>query len=460
VSKSVHLDDIPYCPDSCALFERIRDLPQAAFLDSNFPHATAGRFDILTAQPWTMQVPTLRPGANEAECAAFFDELARFHATHYRGVQPVAPEIPFCGGLLGYLGYELGKGLHNVTGSAIDCIPSVQLNAYDWCVVQDHLLQRATLVSQPRVSGAERRELVSKLRKPSGTRATAFKLTRDFASNFSAAQYREAFDRIQHYIREGDCYQVNLAQRFSASFAGDPWQAYRTLRTVAAAPYSAYLALPRESALLCLSPERFLSLHGHRVETSPIKGTRPRHADPAADDAARRELRASQKDRAENLMIVDLLRNDLGRSCAPGSIHVDRLFDVQSFPTVHHLVSTITGELRTDRSVWDLLRDSFPGGSITGAPKRRAMQIIAELETRERQAYCGSVLYVSADGRMDSNIAIRSLLCERGQIHCWGGGGIVADSRWEQEYQECYDKVGKFLAALEASNTAAAPPAA
>jgi para-aminobenzoate synthetase component 1 len=457
LSKSVHLDDIPYCPDSCKLFERIRDLPQAAFLDSNFPQPTAGRYDILTAQPCTTEVPTLPASATEAQCATYFDELARFHAAHYHGIQPVAPDIPFCGGLLGYLGYELGRGLHNIAGATSDTIPAVQLNAYDWCVIQDHLLQRATLVSQPGLSSTTRRELIARLREPGRSSAREFTLTRRFSSNFSRAQYREAFERIQHYIRAGDCYQVNLAQCFSAEFTGDSWQAYRALRTVAAAPYSAYLSLPDDAALLCLSPERFLSLHGHRVETSPIKGTRRRHADPAADEQARRELRASQKDRAENLMIVDLLRNDLGRSCSPGSIHVDRLFDVQSFPTVHHLVSTITGELRADRSVWDLLRDSFPGGSITGAPKRRAMQIIAELETRERQAYCGSVLYISADGRMDSNIAIRSLLCERGQIHCWGGGGIVADSRWEQEYQECYDKVGRFLAVLEAYNALAAP---
>jgi para-aminobenzoate synthetase component 1 len=218
---------------------------------------------------------------------------------------------------------------------------------------------------------------------------------------------------------------------------------------VAAAPLSAYIKLAQDSAVISLSPERFLSLHGHRVETAPVKGTRPRHQNPEADSAAVRELRASTKDRAENLMIVDLLRNDLGRSCVPGSIIVDRLFEVQSLATVHHLVSTISGELRADRSATELLRDSFPGGSITGAPKRRAMEIIAELEPDPRQVYCGSVLYISADGRMDSNIAIRTLLCDAGEIHCWAGGGIVADSDWEQEYQETWDKVGKFLAALE-----------
>ncbi|MEZ5501956.1 MAG: anthranilate synthase component I family protein [Halioglobus sp.] len=234
-----------------------------------------------------------------------------------------------------------------------------------------------------------------------------------------------------------------------ARYRGDPWAAYRALRPLAAAPFAAYLTLAQDAALLCLSPERFLSLHGHRVETSPIKGTRPRDTDPQADALARADLRASQKDRAENLMIVDLLRNDLGRSCVPGSIHVDRLFEVQSYPTVHHLVSTISGELQAGRNAMDLLRDSFPGGSITGAPKRRAMEIIAELEPDERSVYCGSVVYISADGRMDSNIAIRSLLCHDSTVRCWGGGGIVADSVCEEEYRESCDKVVKFLRALE-----------
>jgi len=452
VSKSVHLEDIPYCPDSCELFDRIRDLPRAAFLDSSFPHATAGRYDILTAGPNDRGVPTVAHGATESQCRAYFADLDKFHREHYGGIQPVSPDIPFCGGLLGYFGYDLGNGLHGIpTARDATALPAAHLSAYDWCIVQDHLLRRATLVSQPTLHGAQRQDLLARLRQKAASPSPAFRLAGRFASNTSASAYREAFERIQAYIQAGDCYQVNLSQCFSAGFSGDPWPCYRALRALAAAPHAAYLAMDQHAALLCLSPERFLSLHGHRVETSPIKGTRPRYSDPQADDVARRELRDSRKDRAENLMIVDLLRNDLGRNCVPGSIHVDRLFEVQSFPTVHHLVSTITGELRADRRVWDLLRDSFPGGSITGAPKRRAMEIIAELEAHQRSVYCGSVLYVSADGRMDSNIAIRSLLCHEGRVRCWGGGGIVADSRWQQEYQESYDKVGRFLAALEQS---------
>jgi para-aminobenzoate synthetase component 1 len=453
VSKSVHLEEIRYFPDSSTLFERIVDLPHAAFLDSSFPLSTTARYDILTAQPWNTDIPKLQPGATQPQCEAFFVDVERFHSEHYSGIQPVSPDIPFCGGILGYLGYELGKGLHNIpTKLNTDLFPAVQLCAYDWCIVQDHLLQRATLVTQPRVGIAERNDILARLRQPATRTVPDFKLTEKFSSNFSATQYRAAFEKIQAYIQAGDCYQVNLTQCFSAGYNGDPWQAYSALRQIAAAPFSAYLALEDNATLMCLSPERFLSLHGHRVETSPIKGTRPRHADKLADEQARDELRNSQKDRAENLMIVDLLRNDLGRSCVPGSIHVDRLFDVQSFSTVHHLVSTITGELKSDYNAWNLLQNSFPGGSITGAPKRRAMEVIAELETRERSVYCGSVLYISADGRMDSNIAIRSLLCNEGNVHCWGGGGIVADSDWQQEYQETYDKVGQFLKTLETIN--------
>jgi len=450
VTRSVHLEEIPYCPDSCALFERIRDLPRAALLDSSHPHAATGRYDILTAQPWTTELPALAPGASERDAAAFFDALGRFHSEHYGGTQPASPDVPFCGGILGYLGYEAGNSLHNISAATEpEALPAVQLCAYDWGIVQDHLLRRAVLATHPRLAAAARGDLLARLRRPANGHSGRFQLRGDFRSSFDAESYRHAFERIQAYIRAGDCYQVNLSRCFSAGYEGDPWQVYRALRRIAAAPFAAYLSLPDGHALLCLSPERFLSLHGHRVETSPIKGTRPRYSDLELDASARRELASSSKDRAENLMIVDLLRNDLGRSCVPGSIHVDRLFEIQSYPTVHHLVSTISGELRGDRDAWGLLRDCFPGGSITGAPKRRAMQIIAELEPHRRMAYCGSVLYVSADGRMDSNIAIRSLLCGRGTIRCWGGGGIVADSTWQQEFQESYDKVGKFLSALQ-----------
>lgn len=448
MTKTVRLDEITYCPDSCELFERIRDLPRAALLDSSHPYSVAGRYDILTAQPWETDQPSLDPGAGEAQCLEFFRRLEQFHAEYFAGVQPV-PDIPFCGGILGYVGYDCGNGLHGVVQEQHPASTPVQLCAYDWCVIQDHLMRRAVLVTQPRVRDGQRRDLLHRFSQAVRPPAVNFRLDGQFVSNFDAEEYQQAFEKIQAYILAGDCYQVNLSQRFSAPFDGDPWHAYRNLREVAAAPFAAYLSLDDDRVLMSLSPERFMSLQGRRVETSPIKGTRPRHSDHRADQRAAEELLGSDKDRAENLMIVDLLRNDLGRSCVPGSIHVDRMFEVLSLPTVHHLVSTISGELQADRGACELLRDSFPGGSITGAPKRRAMEIIAELEPHPRQAYCGSVLYISADGGMDSNIAIRTLLCDHGDMHCWGGGGIVADSQWQQEYQETFDKVGKFLDVLE-----------
>jgi para-aminobenzoate synthetase component 1 len=453
MSKSVHLEEIPYCADGCDLFERVRDLPGAAFLDSSFPHSTRGRFDIIAAQPVQDGFPACPGSGGSAAATAWFDDLAAFHRERYAGIQPVSQDIPFCGGVLGYIGYDFGNRLFDITPPRAGTLPPAHLAAYDWCLVQDHLLRRAALVALPSLGASRREDLLRRLRRAPRGRRDDFRLLEPFAPDMPEAAYRAAFNRVEAYILAGDCYQVNLAQRFTAPCDGDPWFAYRRLRPVAGAPFAAYLALPAGGALLSLSPERFMSLHGQRVETSPIKGTRPRSSDPRADRLAERELRASAKDRAENLMIVDLLRNDLGRSCVPGSIHVDRLFEVQKFATVHHLVSTIRGELSPDRRAWELLRDSFPGGSITGAPKRRAMQIIAELETHGREAYCGSVLYASADGRMDSNIAIRSFACSDGSLRCWAGGGIVADSRWQEEYQECWDKVGPLLTALEDDTT-------
>ncbi|NND67558.1 MAG: anthranilate synthase component I family protein, partial [Halioglobus sp.] len=337
MKKSLHLEDIPYCPDSCELFERIRDLPFPAFLDSAYPHATTGRYDILTAMPAEQSLPSLARSSTEQDARALFGEWEAFHRDYFQDIQGAYPDLPFCGGLLGQLAYGCGMALEGIQPDAGDQ-PLASLRAYDWCVVQDHLLQRAVLVCQPRVHATQRADLLRRLRLPVRGDTRSFALSGKFTAGIDEEGYRRAFDRIQAYIQAGDCYQVNLAQRFSSSYAGDPWHAYRVLRAVAAAPFSAYLEDENDSAVLSLSPERFLSLHGHHVETSPIKGTRPRYADASADRLAAEELRGSAKDRAENLMIVDLLRNDLGRNCKPGSIHVDRLFDVQSFPTVHHLV--------------------------------------------------------------------------------------------------------------------------
>ena len=322
---------------------------------------------------------------------------------------------------------------------------------YDWAVVVDHEARRSWACGVG--SSAPLRPALgsSRLPPPSAGRCgprPPFRVLDGLRSNLSHAQYRAAIARIQHYLREGDCYQVNFAQRFSAPAEGDPWQAYQGLRQINPAPVRAYLDTPG-CQVMCSSPERFLRVSGRDVETKPIKGTAPRGRDPIEDLMLADALRNSAKDRAENVMIVDLLRNDLGKVCAIGSVHVPRLFELERFARVHHLVSTVRGRLADGRTALDLLRACFPGGSITGAPKLRAMEIIEELEPHRRGVYCGAIGYVGFDGAMDTNIAIRTLVHSDGVTRLWAGGGIVADSDAESEYRESYHKAGALLDLLE-----------
>ncbi|WP_242476726.1 aminodeoxychorismate synthase component I [Halochromatium glycolicum] len=286
---------------------------------------------------------------------------------------------------------------------------------------------------------------------------TALRATAPLHSNLSFDAYAAAFRRVQDYIQAGDCYQVNLAQRFAAPANGDPWPAYCCLRQLNPAPFSAYLKTPF-GEVLSSSPERFLALRGGRVETRPIKGTRPRSSDAAEDAALRRALAESPKDRAENLMIVDLLRNDLGRVCQPGSIQVPALFATETYASVHHLVSTVCGELRAGEDAASLLRACFPGGSITGAPKIRAMEIIEELEPHRRGIYCGAIGYLGFDGAMDTNIAIRTIVNSGGQARFWSGGGLVHDSVLDEEYRETFDKAARLMQLLAPTSPPTPPP--
>jgi para-aminobenzoate synthetase component 1 len=330
-------------------------------------------------------------------------------------------------------------------------MPEMAVGLYDWALVIDHLDRRSWLVSHGRIADTRARwdELVARFSAPPVERARVpFRITAPLASNLTREQYATAFRRVIDYVHAGDCYQVNLAQRFAAPAAGDPWLAYQALRVINPAPYAAYFNTPH-GQILSASPERFLKVEGRNVETKPIKGTRPRAGHPRVDAELATQLKASEKDRAENVMIVDLLRNDLSKNCATGSVRVPKLFEIESFATVHHLVSTVTGTLREGRDALDLLRGCFPGGSITGAPKVRAMQIIEELEPHRRGVYCGAIGYIGYDGNMDLNIAIRSLVYSGGAIRFWAGGGIVADSQLEDEYQETFDKAAAMLKLLQ-----------
>jgi para-aminobenzoate synthetase component 1 len=448
------LTELPYTTDSASLFEAIADWPWAVFLDSGLHHPGQSRYDVLSAQPYIRLVT--RGALTEVNGEGI--ELSRedpFELVR-RSLdidRACGGTLPFCGGAIGYFGYDLARRLERLPSHARDGerIPEMAIGIYDWALVVDHLERRAWLAGQGRDPETDLKwnRLVRLFSAPPPERARVpFRVNSTVTSNLTRAQYAHAFGRIARYIADGDCYQANLAQRFSATAAGDPWLAYQALRVMNPAPFAAYLSTPY-AHVLSASPERFLRVENGRVETKPIKGTRPRAGHPRLDAELAQALRTSEKDRAENVMIVDLLRNDLSKNCRLGSVQVPRLFDVETFATVHHLVSTVTGELSPDRDALDLLRGCFPGGSITGAPKLRAMQIIEELEPNRRGVYCGAIGYIGFDGGMDLNIAIRTLVHARGEIRFWAGGGIVADSRLEEEYQETFDKAAALLKLLQ-----------
>ncbi len=439
---SFYAIELPYRTDAAHYYAALADLPWAVWLDSG----GMARYDILTAAPQRTLVLH--------DAVVRNDPFAVLRSALGEQVAPVE-NVPFAGGALGYWGYDLGCRMHALphiardAGHAPDMAPDMAMGIYDWAVVLDHQKQAAHLVSHQRF--AETAELLpqilSRLKNHPVLPADDFRVHGKITSNFTPDSYARAFVAVQNYLQAGDCYQINLAQRFSAGASGDALGAYMTMRSLSPAPYSAFLNLPQVK-ILCASPERFLRVQNGNAETRPIKGTRPRSSDALQDRQLADELRNSPKDRAENLMIVDLLRNDLGKSCVPGSVYVPHLFEVESFANVHHLVSTVEGKLAQGRDALDVLRDCFPGGSVTGAPKLRAMQIIEQLEPHRRGIYCGAIGYVGFDGNMDSNIVIRTLVYADDEVHCWAGGGIVADSDVAAEYQETLDKASAMLKLL------------
>jgi len=438
---------LPYRVDPADYFCAVRHAPGAVLLDAGRPAAERGRYDLISAWPLAELAPEPDELAND-----FLQRLRSALSALGPTEAPADCELPFVGGLIGYLGYDFGRRLERLPAQARDdlTLADAHFGLYAWALVSDHHQGISQLVFHPQLAAAERSRLVQLFSQPVANTAEPFQLAAPFQADLSENQYRQAIERILAYIQAGDCYQVNFAQRFRAPYRGDPWSAYRALRAACPTPFAGYQTLTDGGAILSLSPERFLRISQGQVETRPIKGTRPRGRNAEDDAAQAADLLASRKDRAENLMIVDLLRNDLGRSCRTGSVRVPELFALESYPNVHHLVSSITGELAEDKDALDLIAGSFPGGSITGAPKIRAMQIIDELEPTRRALYCGSLLYLDVRGEMDSSIAIRSLLVKDGQVSCWGGGGIVADSDWQAEYQESITKVRVLLETLEA----------
>lgn len=443
---------LEYAPEfALNLFSRIQHQPWAMLLRSASETHIDSRFDVLVANP----IATLETTANstqvETPSNAYSTQDDPFTLLHQLQEQWLPHvelskelDLPFVGGALGYFSYDLGRRVETMPEQAEKDLntPDMAVGLYEWAVVVDHKLKKAYLVGQ------NIEQAWQWLDKQEAEQSVDFALSGDWQSNMTKESYAIRFDKVQEYLLSGDCYQINLAQRFNAPYQGSEWQAYLKLESANQTPFSAFIRMP-ESSILSISPERFLELKERVIETKPIKGTRPRSEDPRQDTANAHDLQTAEKDQAENLMIVDLLRNDIGRVASPGSVHVPKLFDIESFPAVHHLVSTIRANLDEQYSPADLLRACFPGGSITGAPKVRAMQIIEELEPHRRSAYCGSIGYISRHGRMDTSITIRTLVAENHKLYAWAGGGVVADSDCASEYQETLDKLSKILPALQ-----------
>ena len=451
--------EIPYQTDSSKIFARIADRPWAVFLDSGQPHGQFGHYDIMAADPFIRLVTKgeyteiLDSKGHEVSTQDPF-ELLKSRLANYSLNQA---ELPFEGGAIGYFAYDLARRVDDLPIQALDAenIPQMMVGIYDWAVVVDHRLSRAWLVSHSFDQATEDvwPELCALFDAPLLIKSqSVFEVTSALSSNMDYKAYTQAFDKVKRYIYEGDCYQVNLAQRFSAKAMGDAWVAYQALREISPAPFMAYMNFSNESPLqvLSASPERFLQVFNGHVETRPIKGTRPRSLDAEQDKRNAESLQNSLKDRAENLMIVDLLRNDISKACEIGTVRADHMFALESFANVHHLVSTVTGKLAVGMTAIDLLRACFPGGSITGAPKLRAMEIIEELEPNRRGLYCGAIGYIGFDGNMDTNIAIRTAIYSQGEIRFYAGGGVVADSELTKEYRETLDKASSMLELLKA----------
>ncbi|MCJ7670341.1 MAG: aminodeoxychorismate synthase component I [Dehalococcoidia bacterium] len=474
------------------LFELIKDRPYSFFLDSGMDHQRLGRYSFLGSEPFLVmnsrgsEITLIRGQEHKVQHGNPFDTIGKLLEVYKLDHCP-AP-VPFLGGAVGYFSYDLCHFVERLPSATIDDLklPESYFAFYDTIVAFDHLEGKAYLVATgfPEMEEGQRlRRARMRLEEmkdwlcPSHSVVTVSRSSeqsegeakqscdRDcfvataprndrqnkeimLKSNFTPEEYMKAVNRVREYIAAGDVFQVNLSQRFEADLKIPPYELYKRLRTVNPAPFASYLNFPGV-AIVSASPERFLKVQNDLVETRPIKGTRPRGRDSVEDERLAHELIHSTKDRAENVMIVDLERNDLGRVCHYGTVKVTELAILETFPTVFHLTSTVMGRLRRGKSNIDLLKATFPGGSITGAPKVRAMEIIDELEPTKRSVYTGSIGYLSFNEDMDINIVIRTFLIKEGKAYFQVGGGIIYDSDPEAEYMETLDKARALILALQ-----------
>lgn len=444
------------------VFEDFADSAFSCFLDSSLAPSRFGNYSFIGFDPFLVLTTngvkatfsfrnsdqvTLE-GVNPLEALRMVLNLRRSSTDSGTANPP-----PFLCGGIGYLSYDLGRYIEKLPEKPYDDLelPELGFCFYDRIIAGNLATGKKFLVvSMPEGNEAngsleETRWGISSARDAEPARISP--LEKGIEATFSKDAYIAAVKRVKEYIMAGDIYQANLSQRFSAQLEESPWDAYKRLRLLNPAPFSAYLNF-EDFQVASSSPERFLKVTGRLVETRPIKGTSPRSDDPLEDEELKSKLMGSEKDNAELSMIVDLERNDLGRVCEYGSVKVAEHAVLESYATVHHLVSTVVGNLREGKDVVDLIHASFPGGSITGAPKIRAMEIIDELEPTARGIYTGSIGWIGFDGNLDLNIAIRTAVIKENRVYVQVGGGIVADSNSESEYMETLHKGKAMFEAL------------
>ena len=450
-------------------FESFHSDLYSFFLDSGMDPQRLGRYSFMGSDPFLVmrsrgnQVTLIRQDKEEIEHGNPFDVLGRLLETYRLDSFP-AP-IPFWGGAVGYLSYDLCHFVERLPSTAVDDlqVPESYFAFYDTIVAFDNLEGKAYIASAgfPELSESRRlrraKARLEEMRRRLSSSSTSIPATDLWTanreteavlkSNFTHEDYVKTVARVREYIIAGDIFQANISQRFETELNVSPYELYRRLRHINPAPFASYLGFDGVT-IVGASPERFLRVEGDWVETRPVKGTRPRGKDPVEDAMLAQELTHSIKDRAENVMIVDLERNDLGRVCQYGTVRVPELAILETFPTVFHLTSTVVGKLWPNKNRIDLLKATFPGGSITGAPKVRAMEIIDEVEPTRRSVYTGGIGYLSFGTNLDINIVIRTFIIKNGRAYFQVGGGIVYDSDPEAEYVETLDKAKALIQAL------------
>ncbi|MFT7185901.1 MAG: para-aminobenzoate synthetase component 1 [Pseudohongiellaceae bacterium] len=424
----------------------LKSLNQSVLFDSG-ADPTRGNFDILTGDPLAISRVEKHTTSNNTE--EYLPIYSRPFNRNRLSIPNKYRNLPFICGMVGFCSYEFGaqKMIGKPKTLTNSALPSAFFAHYTWSYVYNRAHKQGFLTFSPECSIETRQKVVDLINnsaltqdknKASASNPGIWNKTQDFED------YSISFNNTLDYIKDGDCYQVNLAQRFERDFEADSCELYFNLRENLNTPYSAYFSFLKDQSILCFSPEQFIGIKDKKVKTSPIKGTAENNENDAIYANSAKNLQKSLKNQAENLMIVDLMRNDLSKVCQLNSVKVNTLFKLQSFQNVHHLISEIEGILKPDINEIDAFISCFPGGSITGAPKKRAMEIIDELENAGRDAYCGSIFYWNDDGQFDSNILIRTIVQSEKKLYCWGGGGIVHDSTLEEEYQESLIKVANL----------------